>query len=178
MWMWTDEETLAKLAQSVQKWSELLVGQNVDLNHDVVDTGFEHAKSNASKILSRFGLSAETERVLTAWVELGLFGGFLAGYKASVELLHENKRRLEGQIDVLPSDQAARDFAQSSIKVIFTKLLQSPRSPLIEGLPDQAVDLLRFLYESSLYAGYRDAIETSYREITGQHLGPDFFIET
>lgn len=170
--MWSDKDKIRKFIMCANKWSEFYLEQETNLPEDVVALGFERSQKHSHEILIEFTFkSPDAHDFLSGWVEVGLFAGFLAGYKNANTIISRAKPdtvqdSLESGVKrlAIPVKNIAKKFASELTEKIFNQMLNPPKSLLIEGLSDQIIELLKISYESSLYAGFIDAIEVSYRE--------------
>jgi hypothetical protein len=136
--MWSQTEQLKKLLHSVQKWMELSLSK-LNIDDTTAERGYELAIVSAAKILKEFDLDdIETLAFLQTWIRVGFFCGFLAG----------------SQIKAITDDYLPKTFAADLTKKTFDKLLEEPVSPLVLGLDESLIRILRLAHESSLYAGF------------------------
>jgi len=168
MWMWSDIEKLHKLIKSVQKWLEFQ-SKAEDIPEKALEIGFVRATKNAIKIVKELGLEGdETRAFIQSWVEIGIFAGFIAGWRNSKQILTNGglptlAAVLDDSYVINQADFYAKKFASETAEGLFSKLLDPPVSPLLDGLEEKQIELLKISHESSLYAGFLDGVEQSYR---------------
>jgi hypothetical protein len=157
MWMWSNEEKLKRLIKSMTKMVEFKYasGQSSNLTEEVAEEGFAKAQQTSQLIIEDLEIQhEETKKFILAWIQVGLFSGFLAGYdNYNIAILNA-----AGHTAV------ARKFAADGTENIFGKLLAPPVSPLLEGLSDSNLQLLQASYESSLYAGFLEGLDYADRK--------------
>jgi len=136
--MWTQLEQLKKLLHSVQKWMELSTSK-LQIDNLTTERAYQLATTSSATIVKEFDLEdADTKAFLQSWIEVGFFCGFLAG----------------SQIKNISDDYLPKVFAADLTKKTFDKLLEEPVSPLVLGLDESLIRILRLAHESSLYAGF------------------------
>jgi hypothetical protein len=165
MWMWTEQEKYQRLLKISQKWMEF--GTQVeDLDEGVFNAAFKRAQQASQGVLDKLEIEVpETEGFIKSWIELGIFVGFIAGWKDSKNVL----RFMPAKAITLPTDIAyttvdwavpwAARYAFTATEEVFTKITTPPVSPLIQGFSRQEVDMLRETYERSLSVGYLLGLE-------------------
>lgn len=164
MWMWTDKEKIRMFLQCVNKWTEFHLADEA-IPEEVVEVGFERAKKHSQEILVEFTTSnPNASDFLKGWIEVGLFAGFLAGYKSANNIISKAVTISESKIVAIPATDKAKKFASELTENIFKQMLRPPINPMFEGLGEKTIQLLRISYESSLHAGFIDAIEVAYRK--------------
>lgn len=170
-WMWDDSERLSKFMKSVQKWMEYKCNTDNDLTEDVVEQAFRKAQGNSYEIIEKFDIQDEgTAGFLQSWVELGIFAGYLTGWKDSNKVIEENPFPTGGQFLLRPEDffiterinEAAKKYALEVTDETFERLFSEPVSPLVQGLDQKFVRLLKACHESSLYAGFLSGVEDAF----------------
>jgi hypothetical protein len=168
MWMWTDEEKLTRFVKIAQKWIEYH-SRAEDIPEDALQIGFSRTQQSSQKIIKELGIeSAEVSGVLSSWIEIGYFAGFINGWKDSSKIATKGGLpaltvAIEGLDLMEKTTQYAHKFATEFVDIIFSKLTEPPVSVLIQGLTQNKIDLLKIVFESSLYAGYLDGVEHAYR---------------
>lgn len=157
MWMWSKEEKLKRLVQSMIKMIEYkrTLGKDSNLDEEVAEEALLRAQRTSALIMEDLNINTrETEKFLKAWIQVGLFSAFLAGYENyNLAILNP-----AGHTAV------ARQYATEGTENIFGKLLAPPVSPLLEGLSDQDIQLLKISHESSLYTGFLEGLDYADRK--------------
>ena len=162
MWMWTDKEKIRIFIQCINKVSQFHLTKDT-IPEEVAEVGFERAKKHSQEILVEFAISTPgTVEFLKGWIESGLFAGFLAGYRNADNIISRAITR--EKILSIPAKDRARKFASEFTETIFKQMLTPPVSPLFDGLGKEVIHLLRASYESSLHAGFIDAVEVAYKK--------------
>lgn len=162
--LWSDTERLNKLMKAVQKWTEFHSAHDADIPAEIVQKAFEQGKDNAYAIIQEFDITnEETAGYLQSWVELGLFAGFLVGWKAFPSLEKLTFAMADFHLTKGIEDRA-RTFALELTDNIFTKLFEKPVSLLVDGVDEKLIRLLKVCYESSLYAGFLSGVEAAFNE--------------
>jgi hypothetical protein len=169
-WMWTEDERLHKFLKVAQKWMEFQTDGNA-ISEDVANRAFKKAQGYSFEIISTFGIKDDgTSGFLQSWVELGLFAGYLVGWKDADKVLGNlptNGSLLAPSKDFYLTreiDSAAKMYALEATDEIFKKLFSEPISPLVKGLDEKFVRLLKVCHESSLYAGFLSGVEDAFKE--------------
>ena len=170
-WMWNDKERLHKFIKAMQKWMEFQSADENSITEEIAGRAFTRAKENSYEIIEKFDIPDEgTAGFMQSWVELGLFAGYLTGWKDSDKVIEENPFPTGGKF-LLQSgdffitkriDAAAKKYALEATDETFTKLFSEPVSPLVQGLSDKFTRLLKVCHESSLYAGFLSGVEDAY----------------
>lgn len=166
MWMWSEQEKYAKLLKIAQKWMEF--GTNAEeLDEVVLEAAFKKAQKTAQRIVEKLEIKTpETNGFIGAWVELGLFVGYIAGWKDAANVV--TQRPLSVSLYPINFDAYTRvdwaapwaaDFAFSATEDVFTRILTPPVSPLLEGFSSKEIDTLRETYERSLFVGFLLGLE-------------------
>lgn len=165
MYMWSEEERLVKFMKSVKKWLEFQESDIVDIDEKRVERAFEKGKGHSYEIIQKFEITDQrTAGFLQSWVELGLFAGYLTGWKNSDQLLLESINRSSEDFYITQQiSEAAHKYASDVTNTTFDRLVMN-KSPLIAGLRTETVNLLVACHESALYAGFLSGLEDAFNE--------------
>jgi hypothetical protein len=167
MWMWTEQEKYLKLLKIAQKWMEFDTDTNID--DKVLDDAFRKSQTTAKSITDKLEFKTpETTGFIGAWVELGLFVGYIAGWKDSSEILAKKPlsaalypASLDAYTKVDWATPYAMKYAFTATEDVFTKITAPPVSPVIQGFSSKEIDTLRETYERSLFVGYLLGVESA-----------------
>lgn len=170
MWMWEDKERFNKLIKSVQKWLEFQSSEDLVIDQEVVEQAYLKTKAHSYEIIEQLDISDEgTAGFLQSWVELAMFAGYLVGWKDSDKLIEEKPISTGGQ--ALQSEdfyitahieEQAKKYALEATDTVFQRLFAEPVSPLITGLDERFIRLLKVVHEASLYAGFLSGVEDAF----------------
>jgi hypothetical protein len=168
--MWEDKERFSKLIKSVQKWLEFQSSNDLTVSPEVVEQAYTKTKAHSYEIIEKFDISdTGTAGFLQSWVELCMFAGYLVGWKDSDKLIEDNPIPAGGQALrsgdfylTVHIDKQAKNYAQEATDEIFLRLASNPVSPLILGLDEKFLELLRIVHEASLYAGFLSGVEDAF----------------
>lgn len=142
--MWNQREDLKKLIHIVQKWMETIVqnwmgDRKLNIDDSLVEKAHLKSINVSPKILKRFDpVSEELAGFIQTWIEICFFCGYLAG----------------SQSTEFKNDWLAKKFARTLTTIAFDKLTEEPVSPLVKGIDVKLLRLLKYVHESSLYAGF------------------------
>jgi len=174
---WTKEEQRVALLNSLNRALSSLTTQYQDyLPEPVLERAFERSKIHSESIL-RFipNVSDDVQSLSQGLVLGGLYSGFLCGFlkahlKGGFELppLAGDPEEADTRLDKLEdlfvhAYQCKEDallYATHSSSMVFSNLKKLP-SPLIEGMSEEDVDLIEFMFKCSLYAGFMDGFENA-----------------
>jgi hypothetical protein len=170
MWMWEDKERFNKLIKSVQKWLEFQSSNDLTIDQEVVEQAYTKTKAHSYEIIEKFDISDNgTAGFLQSWVELCMFAGYLVGWKDSDKLIEDNPIPAGGWTwksgdfyITAHIDEQAKNYALKATDAMFSRLLTEPISPLVLGLDEAFVRLLKVVHESSLYAGFLSGVEDAF----------------
>ena len=169
--LWDDKERLNKFMKSVQKWMEYHSSHDVDIPEEIVTQAFEQGRDEAFTIIQTFDIKDDgTAGFLQSWVELGLFAGFLTGWKEQLRIALTGGATgvpfdIQGEFCLTRGvDKIARSYALELTDVLFAHLFQEPVSPLVVGLDDRFIQLLHTCYEASLYSGFLNGLNSAFAQ--------------
>jgi hypothetical protein len=171
MQIWDDKERFNKLLRSVQKWLEFQSSDDLAIDEEVVKQAYKKTQEHSYEIIEKFDIKDDgTAGFLQSWVELCMFAGYLVGWKDSGKLIEDNPAPAGGQ-PILRSgdfyittyiDEQAKKYALEASSEIFNRMFSEPLSPLVLGLEDRFVRLIKVIHESSLYAGFLSGVEDAF----------------
>lgn len=149
----TDSEKMEMVVKVAQKWLEKVVGNTSDLDKIILEVAFLKATEFSNAIIQELYFEQREESdLIKAWVEIGIFAGFITGWKSG------NSLPRGVAADLNRSMKQANSVAYHIADVVFEQLVAEPKSPLISALHESQLAFLKSALERSLFTGHLEGI--------------------